>query len=98
MIKKILIASFYSVIAFCVVSYASVMYSLLSNTLSGDVLSNKPVANIGFPYNYYFQFWLNGSDSPNCGWNINYFLIDLLITFVIVFALYFTFTKKKINQ
>lgn len=95
MIRRIVIASIYSIVTFCVISYISVMYSLLSNTLSSDALINKPVSNIGFPYKYYYQFWLNGSDSPNCGWNFNNFLIDLLLTSIVVFTLYFLLKKKK---
>lgn len=62
MTQNLLKATFYSMVVFCVVSYFSVVASLLP----GDI-SEKPVANIGFPYKYYYQFWGSGSDSPNCG-------------------------------
>jgi hypothetical protein len=91
------IAGLYSVIAFCVISYITVIDSLLQTTIS-VTMNPKPVTNIGFPYKYYFQFWLNGSDSPNCGWNFNNFLVDLLLTSLLIFPLYFLFTKKRTKQ
>lgn len=92
MIRKLVIATFYAAIVFCVISYASVMNSLLSSV--GN-LSQKPVANLGFPYNYYHQFWLRGSDSPNCGWNINNFMLDCVITWVLTTTIYMLFQWKK---
>jgi len=68
MIKKFLIVSLYAAITFCIVSYISVMYSLFQSV---GKLHLKPVTNIGFPFKYYYQFWLSGSNSPNCGWAEN---------------------------
>jgi len=50
MIKKLLIASLYSFIVFCVLSYFSVMYSLFKSV---GAPSMKPVTNIGFPFKYF---------------------------------------------
>ena len=91
MTKKIFIATFYSIIAFCVVSYISVMVSLLSSV--GDI-SQKPVVNLGFPYNYYYQFWLRGSDSPNCGWQIDNFILDCFLTWIVTLVIYFILKRK----
>lgn len=90
--KKILIGTVYSIIAFAVISYITVMCSLLSTTL-GDL--GKPVTNIGFPLKYYYQFWCRGSDSPNCGWKLEYFIYDCLITWVITLVIYFHLTRNK---
>ena len=84
-IKKLAIGTFYSVIVFAFVSYVSVMISLLSTV---GRLDKKPVTNIGFPFKYYYQFWLRGSDSPNCGWRFDYFLIDCLLTWIITVSVY----------
>ena len=64
------------------------MYSLLSN-------KSKPVTNIGFPYKYYYQFWLRGSDSPNCGWDFKSFIFDCLITWIFTVCIYFLFVSKN---
>ena len=92
MLRKLLTATFYSAIAFCLVSYASVMVSLLSSV--GN-LSQKPVANLGFPYRYYYQFWLRGADSPNCGWNFKNFILDCFITWMLTTAIYLIVKRKK---
>jgi hypothetical protein len=92
MIRKLLIATLYSAIAFCVVSYASVMTSLL---ISVGNPSQKPVANLGFPYKYYYQFWLRGSDSPNCGWSFNSFIIDLFIVWILTVTIYLIVKRKR---
>ena len=90
-IKKLAIGTFYSVIVFAFVSYVSVMISLLSTVGSGK----KPVTNIGFPLEYYYQFWLRGSDSPNCGWNINYFILDCSLTWLVTVGIYLAVTSRR---
>jgi hypothetical protein len=94
--RQFLILTLYSIIAFCVISYFSVMLSLLNSI--GEV-SQKPVTNIGFPFKYYYQFWTSGSDSPNCGWNINNFIIDFILIYILTFATYLVIKKltKKNN-
>jgi hypothetical protein len=92
MIKKLFLAIVYSIIAFAFVSYVSVMISLLSSV--GDPKS-KPETNIGFPFNYYFQFWVSGSDSPNCGWNLSNFIYDAFIILIIVLVIFFYIDRKK---
>ena len=92
MIRKIVIASLYSIVAFCVVSYISVITSLLSS--EGDP-PQKPVINLGFPFKYYYQFWLYGSDSPNYGWSFNYFILDFLIICIVTTTIYLVVKRKK---
>jgi len=92
MYKKLLISTLWSAIAFCVISYISVMASLLKSV---GGLSLKPVTNIGFPYQYYYQFWLKGSDSPNCGWRFHHFMIDALLTWLCCTAIYLIVSQKK---
>jgi hypothetical protein len=57
-------------------------------------LSLKPVTNIGFPYKYY-QFWVRDSSSPNCGWRLQNFILDALVTWLCCTALYLIVNKKK---
>ena len=68
------------------------MTSLLSSV--GDP-SQKPVTNLGFPFKYYYQFWLNGADSPNCGWRFNYFILDYLIIWILTTTIYLIAKRKK---
>lgn len=83
----------YTLITFCVVSYVSVMYSLLKPSLVGTM--DKPITNIGFPFKYYYQFWLKNSDSPNWGWNIRYFVYDLALIFLVILGGVLFLRKKK---
>ena len=92
MIKKLILATFYSIIAFCVVSYITVMSSLFQSV--GD-LSKKPVTNIGYPFKYYYQFWLRGNDSPNCGWEFQNFELDCFITWIVCVVIYFIIKRKQ---
>jgi len=73
------------------------MYSLLQSV--GD-LDRKPVANLGFPFHYYYQFWPTGADSPNCGWHISYFVWDAIIIWFCTLFVYFLIRKinKKIRN
>lgn len=90
--KRIIIkATLTSIITFCVISYTSVMISLLSSV--GN-LSLKPVANLGFPFKYYYQFWLRGNDSPNCGWVFSNFILDFFLIWIITMTIYFIKIKK----
>ncbi len=92
---KLLISTFYSIVAFCVISYLSIMASLLSTV--GDP-SSKPVTNVGFPLKYYYQFWVSSSDSPNCGWQLEYFVIDSFIIWASTLTVYFLFKTPTIRR
>lgn len=76
--KKLLYITIYAFIAFCVISYISVMTWLLFVNRTAQ----QPVANIGFPFKYYYQFWVRGSDIPNSSWNLEAFVLDYIITWV----------------
>jgi len=89
--KGLLVSGIYSIVIFCIVSYISVMISLIK---SAGHVSIKPVSNIGFPFKYYYQFWLNGSDAPNCGWQIKYLIYDILIIWVITTTVYFIVNRS----
>jgi hypothetical protein len=55
----------------------------------------KPVADIGFPFKYYYQFWLRGNDSPNCGWNINSFVWDCALAWIVTVLVYLFIKRKR---
>lgn len=78
-VRTWIIVTGYSVILFCIVSYFSVMSSLLS---SAGNPGQKPTANIGYPFAYYYQFWLRGNNSPNCGWRGISFIAYAILTWV----------------
>jgi hypothetical protein len=69
--RKLLISTFYSIIAFFNVSYISLTISILSSL--GNHLK-KSVTNLVFYFKYYYQFCVSGLDYPNCGCIFNYFI------------------------
>ncbi|AUC13758.1 hypothetical protein BTO06_00725 [Tenacibaculum sp. SZ-18] len=81
-----------SIITFCVTSYVSLMYSLL---FSAGNLNMKPVVNIGFPFKYYHQFWLNKNDFPNNSWNLSNFFLNILLCWILTSFIYFYFNKPR---
>lgn len=68
------------------------MYSLFQSVWNPSL---KPVVNIGFPFKYYYQFWLSGSNSPNCGWVISCFLYDIIIVWVVTIVVYMYHNKRN---
>lgn len=83
---KFLKVTFYALLVFISVSYISVMTSLLSSTGKSGI---NPTTNIGFPFKYYYQFWVNDNPYPNYGWCIKCFVYDFLIVWGITFLLTF---------
>lgn len=81
-----------SLILFCVLSFISTVISLFPGIGHTDVL---PTTNIGFPYKYYFQFWVRGNTGPNCGWSFNAFVIDVLFASGASAIFYFGIVKQK---
>ncbi|TCP25074.1 hypothetical protein EV195_104105 [Tenacibaculum skagerrakense] len=82
----------YSIITFCVISYISIMYSLL---ISAGKTQVKPTVNIGFPFKYYYQFWLSENNYPNNGWKINAFIYNFFICFIINLGVQFYLNKRR---
>lgn len=78
-------------IVFCILSFFSVVYSLILS-VGSPIL--KPISNIGFPYKYHYQFWVSGADAPNCGWKMDYFIYDILLTWIVVSIAYFIIKRK----
>lgn len=52
---------------------------------------------IGFPFKYYEQFWLRGSDIPNSGWFGHHLFYDCMITWLIVAGQYTLYKKRKLS-
>lgn len=92
MMRKVLISTIYSILVFCVLSYISVMISLLDSVGNPN---QKPVVNLGFPFKYYYQFWLRGVDSPSCGWKLNNFILDCFLTWILTSIIYLLVKRKN---
>ena len=87
-IKDFFKISFHSTILFCVVSFISLVVSMLKNKIEGTF----PNFSMGFPFKFYSQFVLKGNDfhhGAEAG-----LIPDFLITWLLVF-LYFKLKNKR---
>lgn len=85
MIKEVVRVSLNAAILFCVISFLSFLFSLISNHLK----YTSPNLEVGFPFNYYHQFvvknngsgleLLHGSNIRNCILNYLICLMAILI-------------------
>ena len=89
MFKKVFYPIIISTVLFCVISFLSVIFSLLSRKGT-----ENPTVNIGLPLNYYEQFWMDKNDLHH-GWNSKNFVIDFILVLIIVLAAYFIQNIKK---
>ncbi len=78
MIKQFLKISFYSAILFCVISFASLIISMLKSKLEGTF----PNFSMGFPYNFYYQFMMRNNDFHHGGGQG--ILLDFLVCIILV--------------
>lgn len=51
--------------------------------------------SVGFPFTFYEQFWLAGSDLPNSGWRGTNLLPDCFLTWLVVMGMYLFFNRPK---
>lgn len=89
MIKKVLNISLYSLITFCVVSFLSLIISMIINKTNNTF----PNFSIGFPFKYYNQFLMDKNDFHH-GFNRG-IIEDFLIIWIIIFII---FSKKTLKQ
>ena len=83
MIRKFLNISFYSIIAFCVVSFLSLLISMFISKLNNTF----PNFTIGFPFKYYYQFLVDKNDLQH---GLKRGMIeDFFIIWLIVFVIFF---------
>ncbi len=71
-----------SMLVFFTISFFSVIYSIHHPEFNGQL-------RIGFPFEYYHQFWLNGNKYPNGGGNFLNLILDCTICWVIVAGTFF---------
>ena len=87
--KYLLISFTCTFFTFCTISLLSVIIPILP-----FFEMERTSMSIGFPFPYYSQFWLKNATFPNFGWNIKSFILDLLITWLVVQLMLF-FLKRK---
>ena len=88
MLKLFLKISFYAFITFCVSNFIILLFQLLLFSLYKEF----PNIEIGFPFKFYYILLLGEKDLQH-GSNLNYFIYDYLIFWIINFS----FIKLKNN-
>lgn len=84
-----------SILIFFSISFTTILLQI--NPLHYYEENEMYKLDIGFPFTYYYQFLLSGSNSPNCGWILDKLIIDCLLTWIVVVGFYLLIThiKKK---
>jgi len=95
MLKFLFKVTFQSAILFFAVSFLTVLYGILPDWFNLSRENNYQIS-IGFPFEYYYQFWLD-KISPNHGWNLVYLFYDCLLFWVFTFAIYHFKDKLKLE-
>lgn len=82
MIRKITTVIFYSTILFCVISFLSLIISVVTNKVNHSF----PNFKIGFPFNYYYQIQISNG---NCfeiqhGTTKTHIIYNFIICFIVI--------------
>ena len=88
-LKTIIKGSLLSILVFFSVSFIMILPQLnpLSETHGFNI-------KIGFPFVYYYQFWV-GHDFLNWEWKIRNLILDCLITWLTVIGIYHLIEKSN---
>ena len=94
MIKQFFKISFYAFVTFCVINFIIILFQLLMFSFYKEV----PNIKIGFPFEFYYTLLLGEKDFQH-GSNLNYFIYDIIIFWIIIF-IYFQFKNnfKLLNR
>jgi hypothetical protein len=93
MIKRILNLVFYSSILFCVVSFLSLIISVIKNKVNHTF----PNFELGFPFKYYYQIQVNFE--LQYGTTKTHLIYNFIICFIVIVLFnYKQQTKNNINE
>jgi len=91
-LKNLFWGTVYSIVIFFAISFITFLTQIDPINCKGHAPYKM---DVGFPFIYYGQFWLRGSDFPNSGWHINYLFYDCLITWLVVTGIYMIVQRHK---
>lgn len=96
MLKFLFKVTFQSVVLFFAFSFLTVLYYILPNWFNIPREMAYEM-NIGFPFQYYEQFWLD-KDGLNAGWNLVYLIYDCGVFWLFTFVVYFFKDKPNLKS
>jgi hypothetical protein len=89
---NLLIGTLFSIVIFFAVSFITFLTQIGPIHYQGRAPYKM---DIGFPFTFYEQFWMRGSDFPNSGWHIDNLFYDCLIIWIVVTGAYVIIQKYK---
>jgi len=84
--KNVIQGTLLSVLIFLSVSFVTVLTQI--NPVHYYKNGEPYRLDIGFPFRFYQQFWLRGSEIPNSGWFIGNLFYDCILTWMVIVGLF----------
>lgn len=84
--KNLISATVLSVLVFLSISFVTVLIQI--NPIHYYANGEPYRLDIGYPFRFYEQFFLRGSEIPNSGWYIDNLLYDCVLTWLFITGLY----------
>ncbi len=94
MVRRLIIGTLLSILVFFAVSFLSVL-AQIAGPLNGH--TPRVRLDVGWPYTFYQEFWINGSDSMNCGWHVKNLALGSALTWVVVTGAYIILKRTARN-
>lgn len=94
MVRRLIIGTLLSILVFFAVSFLSVL-AQIAGPLNGH--TPRVRLDVGWPYTFYQEFWINGSDSMNCGWDVKNLALGSALTWVVVTGAYIILKRTARN-
>ncbi|MBL7954777.1 MAG: hypothetical protein JNJ91_07035 [Flavobacteriales bacterium] len=95
MVRRLVIGTLLSILVFFAVSFLSIL-----GQIAGPLNGHTPRVRleVGWPFTFYQEFWVNGSESMNCGWHMRNLLFGCVLTWAVVTGTYLVLTRMARNQ
>ncbi len=94
MIKTIIKGTLLSTLIFFTISFLTVLFQINSPL---NRINEKYELRIGFPFEYYYEFFVD-CPIPNSGWNIKNLILNILITWILTTGIILIKKKRKHNN
>ena len=92
-IKYIFVGTIISVLIFFSISFITILGQISPVHFYKN--NEAYQLNVGFPFTYFSQFWVSGSNYPNSGWKGDYLLYDCFLTWLLVTGTYLILVNRK---
>lgn len=94
MTRRLINGTLLSILVFFAVSFVSIL-GQIAGPLNGHTPRTR--LDVGWPFTFYQEFWINGSDSMNCGWDVKNLVIASALTWAVVTGAYIILKRTARN-